>query len=72
MAKSRFVSVGIDNTQQFQPTYLSFLVNRIIRVIPFDFHQRHSKTKEATKRRFVNRKKMIPIDGVQLAVNLTE
>ena len=30
MAKSRFFSVGIDNTQQFQPTYLSFLANYII------------------------------------------
>ena len=38
MAKSRFISVGIDNTQQFQPMYLSFLANYIIKQIPFDFH----------------------------------
>lgn len=44
MAKSRFFSVGIDNTQQFQPTYLSFLANYIIQQIPFDFHQRRHKT----------------------------
>ena len=68
MAKSRIFAIGIDNTYQFQPTFLSFLVNKIIVNIPFDFHQKKYKTKEKTKERFVNRKKVIDIDGVRLAL----
>lgn len=51
---------------------MSYLLNRIIQKIPFDFYQLQSKTKEATKRRFVDRKKMIDIDGVKIAIQLTE
>ena len=35
MGKSRFMTVGTDNTQQFQPTYMSFLADHIVRNVPF-------------------------------------
>lgn len=72
MGKSRFISVGIDNTPQFQPTYLSFLANKIIQFIPFDFHQKYNKTRRATKRQFINRKKFIELEGIRLAMTLQE
>ena len=72
MAKSRSFSIGIDHTHQFQSTYLSFLVNKIIHNIPFDFHQKKHLTAEKTKKRFVDRKKAIEIDGVNLTICLNE
>ena len=72
MGKSRIISVGIDNTPQFQPTYLSYLANKIILNIPFDFHQRKSKSKEITKKKIVDRKKFIDIEGIRLAITMTE
>lgn len=33
MAKSRFISVGTDNTTQFEPLYMSYMVKRIVSYI---------------------------------------
>ena len=33
MAKSRFISVGTDNTSQFEPLYMSYMVKRIVSYI---------------------------------------
>jgi len=44
--KSRFFSVGVDQTQQFQPVNMSFLANKIANEIPFDFYQKDHDTKE--------------------------
>jgi hypothetical protein len=33
MAKSRFIIVGTDNTTQFEPVYMSYMVKRISRYI---------------------------------------
>ena len=35
MIKSRFGPVGVDNTQQFQSTYMGFLADKIVSKIPF-------------------------------------
>ena len=31
LIKARFRSIGIDNSEQFEETYLSYLLNRIVR-----------------------------------------
>ena len=33
MIKSRFVPVGVDNSAQFEPDYMSFLAEKIVRQI---------------------------------------
>ena len=51
---------------------MSFLVDKIIHNIPFDFHRKKYKTSQINKKKFVNRKKVIEIEGVSLSINLTE
>ena len=31
LVKARFKSIGIDNSEQFEETYLSYLLNRIVK-----------------------------------------
>ena len=48
------------------------MANKIIQFIPFDFHQKHHRTRRATKRQLVNRKRFIELEGIKLALTLKE
>ena len=44
MMKSRFINIGIDNSYQFEPIYMSYMVNRIINHIEFGFKKSDGMT----------------------------
>lgn len=45
---------------------MSYLANKIVDQIPFDFHQRNYKTKEESKKKYINKKRVIEIDDVTI------
>ena len=65
MAKSRFFTVGNDNSDQFEPLKMSFMVKKIINSIdltackdPEDF--------------FVGKERVIMVEGINLKISLTK
>lgn len=72
MIKSRFMNIGIDNSAQFDPVYMSHMVNRIIRHMEFDWEIR-GMSKARNKKLFTSKKEsFVELEGVKLLVNLTE
>jgi hypothetical protein len=65
MAKSRFMKVGIDNTEQFEDLRMSHVVRIIQEQIDMDSMQdpRHF---------YINKERMIRIEGVALKIKLNE
>jgi hypothetical protein len=53
MAKSRFISVGTDNTTQFEPLYTSYMVKRIVSFIDLSDAE--------SEQVFVEKEKMISV-----------
>ena len=72
MIKSRCVNIGIDNSTQFNPVYLSHMVNRIIKNIEFNFEDSKSNFKK-NKQFFTSKETLsfIEIEGICLYLNLT-
>mmetsp|Transcript_8499 Transcript_8499/g.14296 ORF Transcript_8499/g.14296 Transcript_8499/m.14296 type:complete len:728 (+) Transcript_8499:520-2703(+) len=62
MIKSRFVSVGMDNSEQFEPTGMRFLTQKIIRHI-------NLKEEDAF---FLNKERMVLVEGVPLKISLDQ
>lgn len=54
MMKSRFFTVGTDNSHQFEPPYMKKMADLIIRHIDFDFAER-IRTREKTRKYFVGK-----------------
>jgi len=71
MAKSRCLRIGIDQQKQFEPIYLSKMINKIVENIPFDLLQ-VKRTHARTKKRLVNRVKIVNVEGVYLKLKLDE
>lgn len=70
MIKSRFIPVGMDQTKQFQSTYMSFLANRIVQKVPFDFAQKKYDTPQRTKSSIINKEKFYEIMNTKIGVNI--
>lgn len=69
MIKSRFISVGTDNTQQFQPNNLSYLADRIVKSVPFFGKRKRTKqVKEKVMARYVGSTKTVQVGGLKIAV----
>ena len=63
MSKSRFMKVGIDNTEQFEDLRMNHVVKIIISFIDTD-------TMENPKHFYVNKQRMIRVEGVALKIKL--
>ena len=64
MAKSRCRRVGISNDEQFEPTYMAYVANRIIQ----GFLSKGAS--KFTERRYIDRVKNVYVEGVNLKVKL--
>ena len=71
MAKSRFKAVGIDNTHQFEPAYMSKLVDKIINHINFDFVEKYN-SKSKTKEKWVGKNTSVNVEGKDIILKLSE
>lgn len=71
MMKSRFIKVGVDQAEQFEPENLSRMINRIFDFIDLDLRQR-KRVRSQTKAKWVNRIKKIKVDNLFVYLNLTD
>ena len=71
MVKSRFYTIGMDQNDQFDPLYMSFMINRICSAIDFDLLQ-NKRTFAQTKKKFVNKKRKVVKNGARIYIKLTE
>lgn len=69
--KSRFVKIGVDSTYQFEPPYLTLMVNKIISHLDLDMDMR-KRTFEATKNYYVNKMRRIYVENVHIKIMLSE
>jgi hypothetical protein len=65
IAKSRCKKVGIDNDDQFEPTYMSYVVNRIIQGIL------SKGASKFTEKRYIDRVASVDVEGVTIKVKLS-
>ena len=70
MGKSRILRVGIDNSYQYEPLYVSKLANKLVQAINFDLDEVH-KSKERTKRYYTKKQRSLRVEGVLIKVKLT-
>ena len=74
MIKSRCVNIGIDNSSQFDPVYLSHMVTRIIKNIDFGFEEKNLNLKFKKNKKFFtceDTQSFIEIEGICLYLNLS-
>mmetsp|Transcript_39558 Transcript_39558/g.60445 ORF Transcript_39558/g.60445 Transcript_39558/m.60445 type:complete len:423 (-) Transcript_39558:1026-2294(-) len=64
MAKSRFMPVGMDNSEQFEPNYMKLLVNKIVGQIDLEI--------PSAEEFYVNKERMIQVEGVPVKVLLSK
>lgn len=69
--KSRFYNIGQDVLHQFEPTYMSYMINKIIDKTDMDVKCK-SRTFEHTKHHLANKKYVVLIEGVEVTIKLTE
>lgn len=69
MIKSRFISVGTDYTQQFQPTNLGYLADRIVKNVHFFGNDKKTKlAKHKVMKYHVDKRKIVEVDGINIIV----
>lgn len=66
MAKSRFFGVGMDNSDQFEPLKMSFMIKQIIKNIDIEGQGEGAETY------FVGMERVVMVEGINLKVNLTK
>ena len=66
MAKSRFFGVGMDNSDQFEPLKMSFMIKQIIKNIDIEGQG------EGAEAYFVGMERVVMVEGINLKVNLTK
>lgn len=71
IVKSRFVNIGVDVSYQFDPTYMSYMVNKIIQHIDVDPHFK-KRSMEKTKKLWTKKINTIYVAGVIIKVKLRE
>lgn len=72
MMKSRFMMVGTDNTTQFEPPYMRLLARRIIEYINLESPQHTAMTAAESELYYVNKERMISVQGVLIKIQLTK
>ena len=66
MAKSRFMGVGADNSDQFEPLKMSFMIKSIIKNIDLSAYG------DMAEDHFVGKERVIMVEGINLKVSLTK
>ena len=66
MAKSRFMGVGMDNSDQFEPLKMSFMIKQIIKSIDI------AGQGEGAENYFVGMERVVMVEGINIKVNLTK
>jgi hypothetical protein len=66
MAKSRFMGVGMDNSDQFEPLKMSFMIKSIIKSINIKGQG------EGAEQYFVGMERIVMVEGINIKVNLTK
>lgn len=62
LIKSRFTSIGTDQTDKFDPLYMSLMINKIADSIKFDLHQT-KRSFNQTKKYYVNKFKKLKVEN---------
>ena len=65
--KSRFVNIGVDVSYQFEPTYLSYMVNKIIEHIDVD-PKFKKRSMEKTKDMWIKKMNHVQVFGTIIQV----
>lgn len=63
MIKSRFINVGMDNTEQFEPIRLSMVANKI---------SSHIEIKKKAEEYYIDKERMILVEGISLKICLNQ
>ena len=66
MAKSRFSGVGMDNSDQFEPLKMSFMIRQVIKALEIE------EKGEDAEDFFVGKERVIMVEGINLKVCLTK
>ena len=69
LIKSRFFNIGSDISYQFEPDYMSHMVNKIISNVDFDVKEKKRSHME-TRARLIDRINYVDIGGVDLKIKL--
>ena len=68
VARSRFMKSGIDNSEQFEDVYMSYLVNKIIQAMVFK-GKKYNKKFNASN--FIDKQRSIEIQAIDIKVKLS-
>jgi len=71
LIKSKFVTIGIDSSYQFEPAYMSYLANRIVYNINFDMKM-NIRSYDETEKYYVDKVRKIPVDGTTIKIKLSK
>jgi hypothetical protein len=69
MIKSRFTTVGMDNSDQFEPLKMSFMLDSIIKGI--DIQNQFKGDKEMARAYYVGLEKVVMVEGINLKIILS-
>ena len=71
LIKSRFTSIGTEQTDKFDPLYMSLMINKIAESIEFDLDQDH-RTFDQTKKFYVNQRRKLRVENTTIKIQITE
>lgn len=65
VCKSRFVKVGIDNSQQFEPKYMCYLIDDLLKEVA-------KKPEKFTDSKWIDKQRGIEYEGIEVKIKFTE
>ena len=72
LIKSRYRKIGIDNSGQFEPQYMKYLVDNITKSVTADIATRSQVDKRDNPEDFyIDKERMVTVEGVSLKVCFT-
>ena len=69
LIKGRFWNIGIDNSKQFEPVYMSMLADKIISYIDFDMNQ-YKRTFMKTEKYYIDKVRIVYVNGMPIKIKL--
>ena len=72
LIKSRYRKIGIDNSGQFEPLYMKYLVDNVTKSVKADIYARGQVNKHDNPEDFyIDKERMVTVEGVSLKVCFT-
>lgn len=71
LIKSRFTSIGTDQTDKFNPLYMSQMINKIAESINFDLNQSNRSFLQ-TRRYYVDQKRKLRVENTTIKIKITK